>query len=364
MSKVLITESNLSAISNAIRAKLGVVTAYKPGEMAAAIASIDGYPEPTGTVNITQNGTANVKDYAAAAVSVPNRYAAADEGKVVSNGALVSQTSRTVTENGTVDTTLNNSLTVNVSGGGGSANILSGTAAPTSAQGSDGDIYLQYYADSSLPDGFTSISTLSVGATAGAFISLGVLPADISAFELKYRYTSESAKRNNNGVFGAGGASRESEVQYYNNAVNVSWGGNAATVPFDTQWHIIKLDSGSIYIDEERKMSTGTMFASIGVCLFAFSYNSTLGMYSGDNIEIRYFNFTTANVEHSLVPAKRNSDGVLGMYDVMNDVFYTNAGTQLFIGGATNSIIAVFVKVNGAWVSLIGANINDVITGD
>lgn len=41
-----------------------------------------------------------------------------DEGKVVSNGALVSQTSDTVTENGTYDTTLKNSVTVNVSGGG------------------------------------------------------------------------------------------------------------------------------------------------------------------------------------------------------------------------------------------------------
>lgn len=44
-------------------------------------------------------------------------FSAADEGKVVSNGALVSQTSATYTENDTYDTTLINSVTVNVSGG-------------------------------------------------------------------------------------------------------------------------------------------------------------------------------------------------------------------------------------------------------
>lgn len=33
------------------------------------------------------------------------------------------------------------------------------------------------------------------------------------------------------------------------------------------------------------------------------------------------------------VPAKRNSDDVLGMYDIVNDVFYTNAGAGVFIGG-------------------------------
>jgi hypothetical protein len=52
-------------------------------------------------------------------VDVPNSYSAEDESKVVHNGELVAQGSDTVTENGTVDTTLISSLVVNVSGGGG-----------------------------------------------------------------------------------------------------------------------------------------------------------------------------------------------------------------------------------------------------
>lgn len=121
MEKVLVNESHLSGIGNAIRSKTGGSTTYKPSEMAAAIRNIDeGYPEPTGTINIIQNGTANVKDYASASVNVPNSYGSSDEGKVVSSGALVSQTSTTITQNGTVDTTLNNEVVVNVAGGGSS----------------------------------------------------------------------------------------------------------------------------------------------------------------------------------------------------------------------------------------------------
>ena len=66
------------------------------------------------------NGTYDTTLNNEVVISVPNSYSAADEGKVVSNGALVSQTSDTVTVNDTYDTTLINSLTVAVSGGGSS----------------------------------------------------------------------------------------------------------------------------------------------------------------------------------------------------------------------------------------------------
>lgn len=100
------------------------------GTYNASSDSADGYSKVTvnvpasavdaGTKSITANGTGiDVIGYAAVDVAVPNTYAAGDEGKVVSNGALVSQTAHAeVTQNGTIDTTLNNSVTVNVSGGG------------------------------------------------------------------------------------------------------------------------------------------------------------------------------------------------------------------------------------------------------
>lgn len=72
--------------------------------------------------SISSNGTYTApagKAYSPVSVNVPNSYAAGDEGKVVSNGALVAQGSDTVTQNGTVDTTLISSLEVNVSGSSG-----------------------------------------------------------------------------------------------------------------------------------------------------------------------------------------------------------------------------------------------------
>ena len=69
------------------------------------------------TLNVSQNGTTNApsgKAYNKVVANVPNSYGASDEGKVVSNGALVSQTDDTTTQNGVVDTTTIKQLTVNV----------------------------------------------------------------------------------------------------------------------------------------------------------------------------------------------------------------------------------------------------------
>ena len=71
---------------------------------------------------ITANGVYNAVDdeadgYSTVNVEVANTYTNEDEGKVVDSGVLVAQTAREteITENGIYDTTLNNSVTVNVS---------------------------------------------------------------------------------------------------------------------------------------------------------------------------------------------------------------------------------------------------------
>lgn len=49
--------------------------------------------------------------------------------------------------------------------------------------------------------------------------------------------------------------------------------------------------------------------------------------------EAKITNVQTGTVLRHLYPAKRDADGVLGMYDTANDQFYTNAGTGTFVEG-------------------------------
>ena len=74
MANVLVNETSLQDIADAIRDKLSVETTYKPSEMAAAIETIGGGVTPTGTkqISITENGTTteDVTSYANAEITV------------------------------------------------------------------------------------------------------------------------------------------------------------------------------------------------------------------------------------------------------------------------------------------------------
>ena len=108
--------------------------------------------------SITDNGDYSAKadgadGYSSVDVNVANSFTPADEGKVVSDGALIAQTAypTEITENDTYDTTDYNSITVNVSGGGGNATFA------TATEFNYVNDYLSLLTNIDIPDGVESI---------------------------------------------------------------------------------------------------------------------------------------------------------------------------------------------------------------
>ena len=102
-----------------------------------------------------------------------------------------------------------------------------------------------------------------------------------------------------------------------------SWFGNSRyqdTLPFNTTNSYAKI------VTDEDAANVPSSLNAIG--LFCNLYQNNISNRASST----YYHFST-NL-FSLVACRRTSDSVAGMYDVVNDVFYTNAGTGTFsIGG-------------------------------
>lgn len=161
MANVLVSESALQNIANAIRSKNGTQNTYKPAQMADAIEAISGGGiTPTGTIEITENGTHNVTNYASANVAVPTGGASLGTKSITANGTYSAEDDNldgysevtvnvptgstptgtkqiSITANGTttedVAAYANAEITVNVPTGGssGNATVETGTFAIT-----------------------------------------------------------------------------------------------------------------------------------------------------------------------------------------------------------------------------------------
>lgn len=69
------------------------------------------------------------------------------------------------------------------------------------------------------------------------------------------------------------------------------------------------------------------------LCIFGRGSNGTYERFAHCKV-YEYWLYEGDTLVQHMLPAKRDSDSVLGMYDVVNDVFYQNAGTGTFVGGA------------------------------
>ena len=103
---------------------------------------------------------------------------------------------------------------------------------------------------------------------------------------------------------------------------------------FDLNRHIYELSSDGFYID-------GTLYTTYSNPVsFTTAENITLfGRYNAGTFAYGAFKsyslkiYENNNLIRNFIPAKHNSDNVVGMWDTVSKTFFTNAGTGSFIAG-------------------------------
>jgi hypothetical protein len=102
------------------------------------------------------------------------------------------------------------------------------------------------------------------------------------------------------------------------------------------QDYIFDLSQTEAFVNGQvQKLRTGDSQGSTStssIKLFAGGANGGISYYS--NTRIYYFLlYDGDNLVRNMIPARRNSDGVLGMYDTVTKTFFTKSGTGSFIAG-------------------------------
>lgn len=131
---------------------------------------------------------------------------------------------------------------------------------------------------------------------------------------------------------------------YYSNCDDDDW--NSDT-PADTQRHLFMINSKSsfiatsgdkgLYIDD---MKMDTHGPTVSTCRYRyryclFGYENSTGIWCN---KIKIYSclikkVSDGSIIYNLVPVKRKSDNVLGMYDTNSGAFFTNNGTGTFSFG-------------------------------
>lgn len=248
---------------------------------------------------ITANGNyypdSGYEGLSSVSVNVQNSYSQSDEGKVVSNGQLVAQTARAteITVNGTYDTTLNNSVTVNVSGGG--------TVEP------------------SLPNTYQEVQYVTANGSQWIDPDFTLNAYDIMSIKA---------------IRASGSTTAEQDIVGYRDSY-VRWDAYFQSNNF----HV---DNSCAKIAGSANGSSCDMLLLVTVSS-KFSYGSyrysTRYPFYGDMYTMRIYrhifadNKCTLSLVAKYIPCYRLSDNKVGFYDVVNEKFWSSAGSGNFIAG-------------------------------
>lgn len=252
---------------------------------------------------------------------------------------------------------------VNIAVSGTGISILTGATEPSASIGSEGDFYVQYYVAPDLPEGYTPLKYIEVGSTSGPYIDTGLTCSPNISCEISLQLT--DTPTNDTWFYGTYTSYNGFAVLgFYHDRIEGYIGdlnGGGVIQISDREIHTYTIDLNGISVDGVLKQTGNWNLVVTTNPIYLFARHGDLRPI--DNTRIFYCKqWDNGVLVRHFIPAKRNSDDVIGMLDIVNNVFYTNRGSRSFIGQAStdNEILSIFVKDNSTWKKLIGTVITDI----
>ena len=179
-----------------------------------------------------------------------------------------------------------------------------------------------------------------IESTGTQYIDTGIIPNQDTGFDIdfltKNDLTATDAKFGS--IMGArlASASREFQLTTYstNSKGILRYGSNAynAGLAKNIRMHIELKDKVYTNNDDLTYSVTGTFESPVSLTIFALNQNGTVTQY-GKNQLFSLKLYDNKTLIRDYIPCYRRSDGAIGLYDLVEDKFYTNKGTGIFLKG-------------------------------
>lgn len=170
-----------------------------------------------------------------------------------------------------------------------------------------------------VPEGYTQLEYVESSGT--QYIDTGVLAKDITNSFIDFQFTS------------TGSTELEVMATYVDSSNKMQCGWSGSTF-------IQKSGATYSYLPETNIVSTVRNLATVvpvgspAYTVYLFAQNEKDAVKWQCSAKIYSCKISTSSgMVRDFVPAKRNSDGTVGLYDSINDLFYTNSGTGTFVAG-------------------------------
>lgn len=191
-------------------------------------------------------------------------------------------------------------------------------------------------ADYPVPDGYTALGYIK--GTGTQYIDTGFYPNNDSTIEVDGFYDAV-ADSSSQSAFGSRNGNDSHFWEYMrntNNTMAAYYGTNDAgrlNDVYGTERSVHKIDK-NVYMAGDSSHTFTYQSFSIPYTAFLFATNNRgAAMYPARYTMYYAKVYDNGSLIRDFVPARRESDSIVGMYDVVNNVFYTNSGTGSFVAG-------------------------------
>jgi len=251
----------------------------------------------------------------------------------------------------------------------GYGNIQNNGAYNASCSPNTYNIFLDGVATSILPSGYTQLEYIQ--STGAQYINTGFAPNQDTRVVMEFLVPDLDSS---DWVFGARAGMNDRAFAFLYNRVNggemrqdYGYYNTNHSGPAAIYGQKIMVDMNKNHCDVYNESGTKYWENDLGSSSFQAPYQlvfpgivDSSGYGSPAKLLIYSFKlYDNGTLIRDYVPAKRNSDNAIGMYDTVNDTFYPNAGTGTFTAGPAASGAGAMTYTYG-----VGATINEVPTRD